>query len=317
MSICVSRAAIAAAFILFMIACSSAFAQRPSDPALLVPQATAELEYVAVGNPLTIPAGMVTGAPASVAFDKNGHLWVLYRGAQPFMEFDAEGKFIRAFGEGLFVRPHGLKFDNDGNMWATDVDGHVVYKMSPRGQLLLKLGTSGQPGRINEPNDVVVGTNGDVFVAQGHTPGPNGDPRVVKFDRNGNFIKSWGGKGKGPGQFQVAHGIALDANGRLWVADRENQRIQIFDQDGNYVREMKYAGLPCSLQIGDRYVYMVNGYAGQIIQLDLDGKVLAATGTSGWGLGEFGEAHAIAVSAKGDIWVADTVNSTIQKFVRK
>jgi DNA-binding beta-propeller fold protein YncE len=182
---------------------------------------------------------------------------------------------------------------------------------------LLTLGTRGQAGQINQPTDVAVGTSGDVFVAQGHTPGPNGDPRVVKFDRNGTFIKSWGGKGKGPGQFEVAHGIAIDANGRLWVADRENQRIQIFDQDGNYLKELKYAGLPCSLQIGDQYIHMVNGFAGQVLRLDLDGKVLSATGKAGQGLGEFGEAHMIAVSAKGDIWVADTVNSTVHKFVRK
>jgi len=103
MSTYLSRVASAAAFALFTMICSSAFAQRPFDPALLVPQAAAELDYVAVANPLAIPAGMVTGAPASVAFDKEGNLWVLYRGAQPFAEFDNDGKFLRAFGEGLFV----------------------------------------------------------------------------------------------------------------------------------------------------------------------------------------------------------------------
>jgi sugar lactone lactonase YvrE len=317
MSICASRVARSTVFALFTIACGCAFAQRPSDPALLVPQAAAELDYIAVANPLIIPAGMVTGAPSSVAFDKGGHLWVLFRGAQAFAEFDADGKFIRAFGEGLFTRPHGLKFDGSGNLWATDDRGHVVYKVSPQGQILLTLGTRGQAGQINQPTDVAVGTNGDVFVAQGHTPGVNGDSRVLKFDRNGKFLKSWGGKGKGPGQFDVAHGIAIDANGRLWVADRENQRIQIFDQDGNYLKELKYAGLPCSLQIGDQYIHMVNGFAGQVLRLDLDGKVMSATGKAGKGLGEFGEAHMIAVGAKGDIWVADTVNSTVHKFVRK
>jgi DNA-binding beta-propeller fold protein YncE len=315
--LCGFRFASTAAFVLVTTACGSAFAQRPSDPALLVPQAAAELDYVAVANPLTVPAGMVTGAPASVAFDRNGHLWVLFRGAQPFAEFDAEGKFVRAFGEGLFTRSHGLKFDHDGNLWATDDRGHVVYKLSPQGQILMTLGTKGQAGQINQPTDVAVGANGDVFVAQGHTPGANGDPRVLKFDRNGKFMKSWGGKGKGPGQFDVAHGIAIDAGGRLWVADRENQRIQIFDQNGNYIKELKYAGLPCSLQIGERYIYMVNGFAGQVLRLDLDGKVLAATGKSGAGLGEFGEAHVIAVGAKGDIWVADPNQSTVHKFVRK
>jgi sugar lactone lactonase YvrE len=313
----ISRVVSAATSTLFMTACSFALAQRPLDPALLAPQTAAELDYIAVANPLSIPAGIVTGAPASVAIDKHGHLWVLYRGARPLTEFKNDGKFLRAFGEGLFVLPHGLKFDGDGNMWATDLVGHVVYKLSPRGRILLKLGTEGQAGQINEPNDVAVGTNGNIFVAQGHTPSAIGDPRVVKFDKSGKFIKSWGGNGSGPGQFKVAHGIAIDASGRLWVADRENQRIQLFDQDGNYIREMKYAGLPCSLQIGDKYIYMVNGYAGQILRLDLDGKVLAAIGKAGPGPGEFGEAHSIAVSAKGEIWVADSINSTVHKFVRK
>ena len=116
-------------------------------------------------------------------------------------------------------------------------------------------------------------------------PDRRGDARVLKFDKTGKFIKSWGGKGKGPGQFEVAHGIAIDAQGLLWVTDRENQRIQIFDGDGTFVRELKYAGLPCSLDIGRQYIYMVNGFAGQILQMDLNGKVLAATGKAGTGPG--------------------------------
>ena len=170
---------------------------------------------------------------------------------------------------------------------------------------------------MNQPNDVAIAPNGDIFVVQGHTPGPRGDARVLKFDKGGRFIKSWGGKGKEPGQFDVAHGIAIDASGLLWVTDRENQRIQIFDTDGRFVREIKYAGLPCSLDIGRQYIYMVNGFAGQILQMDLTGKVLAATGKAGTGPGEFGEAHVIAVSPKGDIWVADSVSSALLKFVKK
>jgi sugar lactone lactonase YvrE len=300
-----------------ILTCRCAFGQGTVDPALLARQAAPDLGYVEVANPLRVPTGMVLGAPASVAFDKGGHLWILYRGAHPLVEFDSDGKFLRTFGEGLFVLPHGLKFDEQGNIWATDVVGHVVYKLSPRGRILQELGTKGQAGRINEPNDVAVNRRGDVFVAQGHTPGASGDARVVKFDRTGKFITSWGGKGSGPGKFQVAHGIAIDAQGRVWVADRENQRIQIFDQDGNFVREMKYAGLPCSLQIGDRYIYMANGYAGQVLRLDLDGKVLAVTGQVGWGPGEFGETHAIAVSPKGEIWVADSIHATVHKLVKK
>jgi len=309
-----------------LLACAPAFAQRPSDAALLVPQNAPELDYVAVADPLTFPAGTTMGAAASVAFDSKGHLWVLNRGTQPLVEFDANGKFIRGFGEGLFTRTHGLRFDRDGNIWVTDVGAHIVVKMNPEGQTLLTLGTKGEAGAwdeatgsrlLNQPNDIAFSRSGDVFIVQGHTPGAAGDPRVLKFDKTGRFIKSWGGKGREPGKFEVAHGIAIDAKGLLWVTDRENQRIQIFDADGKFVKELKYAGLPCALDIGNQYIYMVNGFAGQVLRLDLNGKVLAATGKPGKGVGEFGEAHFIAVSPKGELYVADSVNSAVQKFVKK
>jgi len=315
-----TRAAIATLFV-----CAAAIAQRPSNPALLIPQTAPELDYVAVADPVTLPAGVTMGAPASVAFDAKGHLWVLNRGPQPVMEFDESGKFLRSLGEGMFTRTHGLRLDGDGNIWVTDVGAHIVVKFSPQGQALLTLGTKGQAGDWNEstqshhftePNDLAFGRNGDIFVVQGHTPG-RGDPRVLKFDKGGNFIKTWGGKGTEPGKFEVAHGIAVDAKGLLWVADRENQRIQVFDQDGIFVRELKYAGLPCGLDIGPRYIYMVNGFAGQLLRLDLDGKVLAATGKPGKELGEFGEAHFVAVSPKGEVFVADTVKPALHKFVKK
>jgi len=292
-----------------LLAASAALAQRPTNPDLLIPQKAPELDYAAVADPLALPPEMKMGAAASVAFDSKGHLFVLNRGPQPLMEFDAGGKFLRSFGEGLFTRTHGLRIDSDGNIWVTDVGAHTVVKLSPQGQVLLTLGTKGQAGewseaaqshKLNEPNDIVIGRGGDIFVVQGHTPG-RGDPRVLKFDRNGTFKATWGGAGTEPGKFNVAHGIAVDAKGLLWVADRENQRIQIFDQDGKFIKELKYAGLPCGLEIGDQYIYMVNGFAGQLLRLDLNGNVLAATGKPGKGLGEFGEAHFVAVSPKGEI----------------
>jgi DNA-binding beta-propeller fold protein YncE len=310
-----------------LLLCScAAFAQRPSDPVLLVPANAPPLDYAVAPQAFDLPDGLAMGAPASVAFDSNGHMFVLTRGEQAFFEFDQSGAFIRAFGDGLFTRAHGLHIDRDDNLWATDVSAHVVMKLSPRGEILLTLGTKGEAGewneatgsrKLNQPNDVATAANGDVFVVQGHTPGPNGDPRVLKFDKEGRFIKSWGGKGAGPGQFQVAHAIALDREGQLWVADRENQRVQVFTPDGAFVREIKYAGLPCDLDIGRRSIFMVNGFAGQLLQLDLRGKVLAALGKPGTAPGEFGEAHMVAVSGKGEIFVADTVNATLTKFVRK
>ena len=316
----------AAVGIVAILLSTSVLAQRPSDPALLVPEAAPELDYVVAPAAVTLPAGKDMGATASVAFDADGHLWVLSRGAQAFFEFNADGTYIRSFGDGIFTRSHGLRIDRQGNLWATDVGGHIVVKMTRDGKTLLTIGTKGEAGewnestgshKLNQPNDIAIADNGDIFVVQGHTPGPMGDPRVLKFDKDGKFIKSWGGKGSGPGQFQVAHGAAIDAKGLLWVADRENQRIQVFDQNGTFVREMKYKGLPCSFDIGRQFVYMVNGFAGQVLRLDLDGKVLAAMGKPGKGPGEFGEAHMIAVNPKGDIYVADSVNATLVKFVKK
>jgi DNA-binding beta-propeller fold protein YncE len=308
------------------VLCTTALAQRPSDPALLIPAEAPPLDYEWAPTAVSLPEGMTMGAPASVAFDSKGHLFVLTRGEKTFFEFDRNGTFVRSCGDALFTRSHGLRIDGEDNLWATDVGGHTVMKLNPRGEVLLTLGTKGEAGewneatgsrRFNQPNDIAIADNGDVYVVQGHTPGPNGDARVLKFDKNGQFIKSWGGKGTRPGEFQVAHGIDIDAMGLLWVADRENQRIQIFTPDGAFVREIKYAGLPCDLAIGPRFIYMVNGFAGQVLELDLEGNLLAALGRPGTGAGEFGEAHMIAVSPADEIYVADSVNAALLKFVKR
>jgi DNA-binding beta-propeller fold protein YncE len=320
-----SMTRVAALGVLLLIG-STLAAQRPSDPALLIPETAPPLDYAPVANPITLPEGTKMGATAAVAFDAKGHLFVLARGGASFFEFDPAGTFVRSFGDPM-TRAHGLRIDRDGNLWATDVGAHTVMKFNMKGELLLTIGVKGQAGawdeaagerKLNQPNDIAIAANGDVFVVQGHTPGlAKGDARVLKFDKTGRFIKSWGGKGKGPGQFDVAHGIAIDAKGLLWVMDRENQRIQVFDAEGTFVREMKYAGLPCSVDIGREFVYMVNGFAGQLLRMDLNGKVLAATGKPGTALGEFGEAHFLAVSPKNELYVADSVNGALVKFVKK
>jgi peptidylamidoglycolate lyase len=311
-----------------LLACVTAYSQRPSDPTLLIMQEGPAFNLEAVANNgLTFPAGTTMGLPGDLEFDSRGHLWVVSRpgngiNTNTIVEFDENGKFIRSFGEGLFGnRPHGIHRDADGNIWLSDGSAHIVVKLSDKGEVLLTLGTKGQAGNwdeaagtklLNQPNDVAIGRNGDIFIAQGHTPGAMGDPRILKFDKAGKFIKSWGGKGSEPGKFQVAHGIAIDAKGLLWVTDRENSRIQLFDQDGKFQKEIKYAGLPCSLLIRNDGIIMVNGFTGQILRLDLDGKVLGVYGK----MGEFGEAHNVAVSPKGDVYVGD-VTKGVLKFVRK
>src|SRR5690349_10783070 len=151
-----------------LLVCTSAFAQRPTNPALLIPQEAPLLNYVAVPNPLPVPDGVNMGASSDVAFDSKGHLFVLSRGTQALTEFDENGKFIRAFGEGLFTRSHGLRIDKDGNIWTTDVGAHTVMKLDPQGKVLMTLGTKGQRGEwntstqlFNEPNDIVIAANGD------------------------------------------------------------------------------------------------------------------------------------------------------------
>ncbi|HEX4997100.1 MAG TPA: hypothetical protein VFY29_02675 [Terriglobia bacterium] len=311
---------------IFLLFGATAFSQRPSDPTLLIKQEGPALNYASVPNGLTFPEGVSMGLPGDLEFDGKGHLWVVSRPGQgvntgTVVEFDENGKYLRSFGQGVFGnRPHGIHLDSDNNIWISDASSHIVVKMDQQGKVLLTLGTKGQAGEwdeaagtrlLREPNDVAFGRNGDVFLAEGHTPGANGLPRVLKFDRTGKFIKSWGGRGTEPGKFVVAHGISIDGKGLVWVTDRENSRIQIFDQDGTFVRQIKYAGLPCSMLIRKDGITMVNGFTGQILQLDLEGAVLGVYGK----MDEFGEAHNVAVSPKGEILVGD-VTKGILKFVK-
>src|SRR3981189_2400153 len=187
------------------------------------------LPYVAVAESFKLRPGANLGGTSGIAFNSKGNIFVIHRGPMPLMEFDPDGNFIRGFGDGLFDRPHGLRIDAQDNIWATDVASHVVYKFSPEGRILLVLGVRGNAGEMhqyghlrlfNEPNDVAFGSQGEIFVVQGHG---RGEPKVIKFDKDGNFIKAWGKKGTGPGEFDIAHSIAIDAQGLLYVADRKNK----------------------------------------------------------------------------------------------
>jgi DNA-binding beta-propeller fold protein YncE len=291
------------------------------DPAQM--EKVPDLGYRAVPVSLTMPENMKMGASSSVAFDAQGHLLVFNRGEHPLMEFARNGMFLRAFGEGQYVRPHGMRIDPEGNVWTTDVAAHTVNKLGPAGDVLMTLGTAGQAGTwddasgthlLNEPNDIGFGPRGDVFVVEGHG---KGEPRVLRFDSRGKLLKSWGGLGTGPGQFDLPHSIVIDARGIVYVADRQNRRVQVFDVDGRFLKEWKFAGLPCGLYLGaDQQMYLASGFAGQILKLDKNGNAVGANGQPGKGLGEFGEAHYLTISPEGEIYVADTVNGPPQKFVK-
>jgi len=289
------------------------------DPAQM--EKAPDLGYKPVEAALVMPADVKMGAPSSVAMMANGHMLVFNRGQKPLMEFDAKGTLVRAFGDGMYVRPHGMRIDPEGNIWTTDVNGHTVTKMSAKGDVLLTLGTKGQAGKwdgttqlMQEPADIAFGPQGDVFVVEGHG---RGEGRVLRFDKTGKLITSWGGTGKAAGQFDQPHSILVN-DGQVLVADRENRRVQIFDLNGKYIKEWKFAGLPCGLyRAADGQLYLASGFAGQILRLDKDGKAIAMMGQPGKGLGEFGEAHYMTIAPSGDIYVADTINAVLHKYVRK
>jgi DNA-binding beta-propeller fold protein YncE len=281
-------------------------------------------DYIPVPHEFELPANMNFGSVSGVAINSKGHVFLLHRGPSPLMEFTAEGQFVRALGDGLYDRPHGLRIDAEDNIWTTDVGGHVVYKFNPAGRIQMVLGVRGRPGDwhdfghlklFNEPNDVAITASGDIIVLQGHGKGPS---QALKFDRDGNFLKSWGKKGTASGDFDLPHSIVIDAKGHLHIADRNNARIQVFDDEGNFIRESEHPGTPCGLCLAsDGFIYMAHGHTGLVKQLDLDGNVLGETGGQGKTPGRFGEAHYIAVSQRGEIYVTDTLNWRVQKYVKR
>ena len=215
-----------------------------------------------------LPDGRKWGAAVSVAIDRDGKsVWVFDRcetatdcsksKLDPIMKFDSTGKMVKSFGGGMINYPHGMFIDADNNIWVTDGrdmnngKGHTVMKFNQDGKLLMTLGKPGVAGTtqdtFNAPSDILVAPNGDLFVADGH--GGNTNNRIVKFTKDGRYIKEWGKKGTGPGEFDTPHRLAIDSAGRLFVADRSNNRIQVFDQDGKYLLEWKQFGRPSGLFI--------------------------------------------------------------------
>jgi DNA-binding beta-propeller fold protein YncE len=215
-----------------------------------------------------LPDGRKWGAVVSVDMDRDGKsVWAFDRcetatdcsksKLDPIMKFDSTGKLVKSFGGGMINYSHGLYVDADNNIWVSDGramnngKGHTVMKFNQDGKLLMTLGKPGVAGTtqdtFNSPSDILVAPNGDIFVADGH--GGDSNNRIVKFTKDGKYIKEWGKKGTGPGEFDVPHGLAMDSTGRLFVADRSNNRIQVFDQDGKYLLEWKQFGSPSGLFI--------------------------------------------------------------------
>jgi streptogramin lyase len=280
----------------------SAGAGQVTDPAQAGgPPNSQPNPYRRVDNFLKLPPGRTMGQTSAVALDHAGNIWVADRcggnscegsALDPIMQFDAQGNFIKAFGAGTLLFPHGIYIDKDDRIWITD--GHVgggkgddVLEFDRTGKLLRRLGKAGVsgdgPDTFHEPNAVLVAANGDIFVSDGHEPG-QGNARVVKFDPSGKFILQWGSHGSGPGQFEMPHALGMDAQGRLFVGDRGNNRIQIFDQDGKFLAAWTQFGRPSALYIdANDVIYVADSESigpNDVVHL----AEVAAAGMNGYGL---------------------------------
>jgi DNA-binding beta-propeller fold protein YncE len=284
------------------------------------------------------PADVKWDMTPGIAIDKNDHVYVYTRAEPPIQVYDTNGKFLRAFGQGVVKSAHHIKIDPEGNVWAADIGYHQVHKFTPDGKHLMSIGTRDQPGRdtthLNMPTDMAITPAGDVFVSDGY-----GNARVVHFDRDGKFVKEWGELGSKPGQFSIVHAIAVDSKGKLYVADRNNVRVQVFDQKGTLLDVWNNLITPwgfCVTKDDDIWVcgsspmqwrkeddtlgcppkdqvFMRFNSSGKLLQLWTVPK-----GADGLEQpGELNWVHCIAVDSKGNLYAGDIKGKRAQKFVRK
>ncbi|HIE94079.1 MAG TPA: 6-bladed beta-propeller [Acidobacteria bacterium] len=270
-------------------------------------------------EPSTMPDGWNFGRVSSVATDSNNQVFVFHRGetADPIIVFDAEGNYLRSFGRGLFGNEHGLRIDRHDNVWVTDNGDHQVMKFSNDGELLMTLGVKGQAGTTDDtfdrPADIAFGPNDELYVADGY-----GNNRVVKYDADGQFVRTWGTPGTAPGEFDLVHSVAVDSTGRVYVSDRENNRIQIFDGDGEFLHMWTHLGATQNIFITpDDQVWVIthrdnienityDTLAGRIMRVDMEtGEILGAMESPG---------HWIDVSDTGEIFIGSLTGNVFRWY---
>jgi len=275
---------------------------------------------------------------ASVAVDSQGRVIVLHRGAYPVLEFDSAGKLLKSWGNGMFsdgkvmtVTPaerapgasahsavygpagcdscgaHSVRVDPEGNTWLVDAPGQVIYKLNPQGKVIMQLGQKGVMGmtakNFNLPTDIAFAPGGELYVTDGY-----GNPRVVKYSHDGKFLLQWGTRGSGPGEFQLPHNVAVDAQGKVYVSDRENQRVEVFDANGKFLTEWpKIGGVSGLWMTKDQRLW-----TGGVLR-DLNGKAIGRLPAEAGGPGG---PHGITATDSGDVYVAQ-LSGVAQKFVKK
>jgi hypothetical protein len=331
-------------------------------------QEVPEIRYTSVPDFLKLPPDLYLGEVAGVAVNSKGHVFVFSRGnttgpaygaaAAQLLEFDHEGKFLREIGHNLYAwsYAHSVKVDKQDNIWVADKGSDMVIKFNPQGRVVMVFGRKEEAsdegtgplkhvkpplppvdGMFRQVTDVAWDAAGNAYISDGYV-----NSRVAKVDKDGNWLKSWGEPGDGPGQLNTPHSIAVDAQGNVFVADRGNRRIQVFDGDGKFLRQMTIdvptppdarpaignkptaatgtmaPGAPWTVCItpGPQQVMFVSdAFPGRIYKLSLDGKVLGMFGKSGKQLGQFGWIHQIACPSENELYVAELLNWRVQKLV--
>jgi hypothetical protein len=343
--------------------CAVAFGAEP-------PASVPEIQFDSVHDFLKLPPDMYLGEASGVAINSKKHIFVFNRGntsgpaygatAAQILEFGPDGKFIREVGKNLYAwsYAHTVRVDKYDNLWAIDKGSDMVIKFNPEGRVVMVFGRKKEAsdeagpwtrvnpprpavdGQFRQPTDVTWDTQDNIFISDGYI-----NSRVAKFDKNGMWVKQWGAPGKGPSEFNTPHSIAADAKGNIFVADRGNRRIQVFDPDGNLQREITIdvpvppdvqpwmgakpspqaavaqSGAPWAICItppnsaGTQYLYSSDAYPGRVYKLTLDGKVLGMLGRSGRQPKEFGWIHEMACPSENELYVAEILNWRVQKLL--
>ncbi len=354
--------------IVVMLLLLPAFCAQAQDAVPAIP-------YDSVPNALKLPRDLYLGEATGVAVNSPGHVFVLSRGntsgpaygaaAAQLLEFDPTGKFVREIGKNLYAWSfgHTVRVDKGDNIWVTDKGSDMVIKFDPQGRVAMVFGRKqeasdedtaplkhpkpplpAEPGRFRQVTDVAFGPDGSTYISDGYI-----NSRVAKVDKYGNWLKSWGDRGTKPGEFNTPHSIAADAKGNIYVADRGNRRIQVFDAEGNFEREIRIdvpydpkarpaigytpnlekleaAGGPFTMAPGSPWalcitpgpkqvLYSSDAYPGRVYKLSLDGKVLGVLGESGKQPKQFGWIHEIACPSENVLYVAELLNWRVQKLV--
>jgi len=347
-------------FLFLLLSCAPILpAQQPAVP---------ELHYRSVPDVLKLPPDLYLGEAVGVAVNSKGHIFVFSRGsttgpayaaaAAQLLEFAPDGKFLREIGHNLYAWSfaHSVKVDKDDNIWVTDKGSDMVIKFNPEGRVVMVFGRKQEAsdegtaplkhpkpplppidGQFRQVTDVAWDTAGNSYISDGYI-----NSRVAKADKDGAWLKSWGEPGDQPGQFNTPHSIAVDAQNRVYVADRGNSRIQVFDADGKFLRQITIdapfppdarpaigakptvttgtmaPGSPwtvCITPPPNQVLYTSDAFPGRIYKLSLDGKLLGYFGKAGKQLGQFGWIHEIACPSENELYVSEILNWRVQKLL--